>query len=733
MNATRLPTDIVSAATFFVALVLALQQIDADSLWWDLARGRSVVAGNLSPAATLLAGDEQAEADWLGGLPWFILYAALGPHGLMVARCCSVFGLLLFLRRMMPDRPIRLRGTIVVVAFLLAASPAVDPTGCWWDVGLGSLLLAPGIPRATASSQSAPETWWTRNQIFVTRFCLTVLWANVSPRSLLAVAGCRSAGSLLATLAGLCLSPRGFFGLTDSLQILMPPLSIMVGEGASPTWLSGYPIAAAAPTIPQYAAWGVLSLMAAGQLRQGYTPAPTLRRGLGWCIPQLLILGNPASLSAVAPWLGFLAIGTATDAGGRPSGCSEPVTPASARQRAVGFLGLQESTRRYLTAGGLLGLGYLLASGPWGFSSGRLGWGLSPRLEVRQLASVLATRPQPGTVFAFDTRAAGMAAWVLDGPAPPDRPEQRRLRPWLTPQRALLNGRFAAEAQLAADLRVGWEMQHTDADGSSGGWWQPLLNRHTQLLLVPAEDDASLRHLEPTLYKPLLIDAPVLPYALSGDPQLSPAIVRTLADRELVEWGRWTLGSLRPSHTDQTIDLWGILSGRPDPRPLVRQARVFLAFDLPRAALKILQPLSQSGLTDTQRERIRATLQIAEFERLRLGRPTLFRAAVLARLGGRPAVDSELSDALKKHSPAALKPWPQSAAVYLEAGPVAAVGSLPGQTPETAWTAGMLWIEAGQPEQARAVLSSILEQPDTPMENQVRKILERLPQPRSPR
>lgn len=138
------------------------------------------------------------------------------------------------------------------------------------------------------------------------------------------------------------------------------------------------------------------------------------------------------------------------------------------------------------------------------------------------------------------------------------------------------------------ELRTGWDLQHPRVDGTSGGWWLPLLDRQTTLILIPAEDRRTLQSFEPELWKPLAIDAPIIPYAFSGTPWATPGILQALQEREFVESGPWQYQPSTPWGNDWCVDLWGGLTGQPDLQPIRRQIEIFSSLGLPIAAARMV-------------------------------------------------------------------------------------------------------------------------------------------------
>jgi hypothetical protein len=712
-----------------LAGVLALQAITADGMWWDLARGREVLRGAWAPAAALGAGDVRGEADWLGGMPWFVSFAVAGPAGLMAARLVGVGVVAMCCLRGRHARRGDARSMAAAAAALVASAPALDPIGAWWDVVCGWLLVAWTAFDDDMAPSARPRDarGWSGRLLAggtLGRVALAMAWANLGPRSLLALAttGGRRGLAPALTLAALCVTPLGPFGLLDSLWTLVPPLGLWLQEGGHPAWLAGHAIAGPAPVPIQFAAWLVLAALAAGQ-------RPGAAKLGAWLGLQGLLVANPASLPALAPFAWWLAVGAPRAA--VAAGPSRAVATRGPRVAVAGTASREADEARdadeargpaRLAALVITLVTLLAATGPWPGVPWRLGWGLAPRLEYRQLIEPLASGGPDGTAFAFDDRAAGMLVWAL-----PDGP-----RPWLVPHRALIGGRFVAEATRAAELRAGWDMRQRDRHGDWAGWWVPLVARDTRLVVVSDADVATIRHLEPGVFKPLVIDAPVVPYAVAGDPRLSAAILRALADRALVENGAWTFSPPRSIQTDWSTDLWGLVAGRPDPRPLVARADVFLAMRQPRAALKIALALRQAGIADCTGRIADATMQIADAERLVLGAPAALRAAVLARLGVRPAAASalerSLADVASADAGTAREDGIMSvASAYLAAGPVAGLERLTAVGIDDPWTRAMLELEAGRPAAARVLLERLAGADEPRLAGAARDMLAKLP------
>ena len=566
---------------------LALRPIAADDFWWHLARGRTVWQGTATPSATLLSLDTAREADWFGGVPLFVIFDVAGFHGLMLLRVVAVVATARVLIRL--GGAGRSTWDLVTLAIGLAASSAAcDATPRMFDL-FGLLLvtsfgLRAGADRDRRWSPLVVLALWsnlaTLPIVGWTLFAATRIDAAMDRRE-----GVRSATKRLVLdllfAAGACsLTPRGVFTLWDSLRLAVPRLVVDAAVLHETTWR---PLVGSEWGLTE---WAFVSLTAIAFLRMLKQPP-----ALVWCVQLFAAatLGwiNTASVPIAALWMTVLLIQFR-----RAGGLSSPAAPSS--RAAV------SRWRRVIPTTAFAGLTVMVWF-PW--PGLRPGWGLDPQLDHRILdATLTEARPQgPGlqgagtldlTAYADDVRSAGMCSWVTRG----------RIQPHDVPQRALLAGRLRDFVLLRHDLQWNRLSRYRREDDSWGGWWLPLRDRHTGLVLVAAEHTRLIRSLEPTIWKPLSLDSPVLPYGQAGDAGASGKIVEVLKQRAFVEDGPWVSSLLGPSGTDLSLDLWGFLAGAsPNVEQELRQSRVFRAMHLPRAGLRVLLPCLRSSQADTSR------------------------------------------------------------------------------------------------------------------------------------
>ncbi|MEQ9071446.1 MAG: hypothetical protein RLO18_32225, partial [Gimesia chilikensis] len=122
----------------FLLIVTAsfvLTPIAAPDVWWQLSRGQTVLAELAVPGPILAAGNPTAEADWLGGFPFFMSWLIAGFSGLMLLKFCGTFLLLyLLMRRFEPQ--LQWAAFALALVTLLAANAAWQPTPRLWDCWL---------------------------------------------------------------------------------------------------------------------------------------------------------------------------------------------------------------------------------------------------------------------------------------------------------------------------------------------------------------------------------------------------------------------------------------------------------------------------------------------------------------------------------------------------------------------------------------------------------------------
>ncbi|WP_164104012.1 hypothetical protein [Candidatus Laterigemmans baculatus] len=582
-----------------VAAVAALQPICSEDLWWQLSRGRQVLLGSVQPSADLLTLETAREADWLGGVPGYLLYAALGAGGLMVARLAIVT--FLAWRWIAAGR---FEALLTGGLALLAISPALSPLPGGFDVIAIVLLMAwSSRARSLIAEQRSDRQELAAAQPLLRRHLawlglLFFAWGNLGGgiglgAGLLLVTATTATllrqsltfrfGSLALLVAGVAgsLNPRGLGAWSDSVRLLFPAATVSPAVLEQTPWA---PLPSAAWGFPSLALL-ILTLLwlarCVGAARLGSIPLGAVSgerrtRAVQFLFVQGLAWFSAANVPLAIAWL-------ASDLVDRWRIASEHHDGKSSQGAGVALA----------TAAALI-----LAM----FFSGRLdslGWGIDARLDPRLLEIALAETRPAGTAFADDVRSGGMLAWTL--PPVSDRPG---LRLQDVPSRALIGGRLAEHQHLLVDLRTGRQTRYWRQDRSPGGFWLALQLRNTSLLCISSDRFELVRALEPTIWKPLSLDSPVIPYARAGDAAYADQLLAVLRYRQLVNLDPWTYVVPPSSGSEFDRDLFGLRETAVGESLLVRQARTFRAMELHYAALRVLfvgrQRWPQSGAIEAE-------------------------------------------------------------------------------------------------------------------------------------
>lgn len=546
-----------------IAFWVALQPLASDALWWDLSRGREVLAGSISPSRSLLELDQQAESDWLGGVLGFIAYALLGSSGLMLFRVAFVSSVAAILW-------LSVRGAMTATNFLFA-----------------SLTLLCLLPAANSVSLvydviGVTMTLWFANRWFddaQPRFVVTLavvcgLWANfgacyaiflpivisvaIGRFSKSSVSGRSFAIGMTALIACAVLNPRAGLGMVDSIRRM-----IVVGDidsahrgtdGMLHTWLGlspeyGVVIPVAFVGISVLALWRQFRLL-------GHSPSRFWQIASVGLVCQYIVWTSQANLSMAAVWIAM----TCVSVGWPVNRSSDKRFPAAQHLQILGCC--------------LLLIGVVAIYAP-----NRLGWGIDAAQDPRYLQNALPEDLPPGTAWADSLRSAGLLAWI--------HPAGIRLQD--VPHRAMLGGRLRRHEDIRHDLVGQRKTSYYRGDGSQGGWWLSLQDRQTEMLLVASTNVELIRGLEPTLWKPLTLDSPVLAYASTGNAAYSKKILEILQQRHFVDRGVWAFQ--RPQSTGSAFDRdrCGLAQDVGSIEQSVRQASVFASMDCPHAAMRVLQ------------------------------------------------------------------------------------------------------------------------------------------------
>lgn len=554
-----------SSSVLWISLIAAgvsLRPTSSNSLWFELSRGAAVLDGNVWPSLRLLVNERVADADWLAGVPFAVAYFLWDVHGLMTLKISGVVLAVLVGWRLAGDS-CKARKSSLLGLGLLASLASWDVAPQFWDViGIVVLFGCLGSNRSKLWLELLVLAVWSHlgNLVVVglVTWCLTRWLERCRKAEVLAGLGRKKwfAEVLLATVA-CSLNPRGAMSLWDSLRLAVPRIAC---EGATLLETEWRPLSNTTWEV-SHVAFAILA-----GLGLGCGIGRLMAFGFGVLVVLAVALGMMCSahVGIAGMWLSLLLLRRECV----PSASVATALPAR-------FRCSQNAWR--------LAIVPLIIAAWWPWEGRRSGWGLDARLDERLLAEAISKCSMNGTVWADDELSAGMCLWVTN----------QRLKIQDTSRRALLGGRLREFVRLRRDFEQGRLAAYRRDDDSVGGWWLPLRERETVLLVVSAERCRLLRALEPTLWKPLALDSPVLPFGESGVPEVSPRILDVLRQRDFIETQAWSPALMGPTGTDRLWDLWGCLKVSPNIEQELRQARVFRALQRPRAALRVLEPALQ--------------------------------------------------------------------------------------------------------------------------------------------
>lgn len=645
-DAHRWEVWIQRVAVLVTGWFVAFQPISADDWWWQLSRGRAVLQGTWSPSAKLLTSENGWEADWLGGLPAYVLYESFGASGWMLCRLAVVGGLLwLAVDSLRSRRLVGFPAMLLTTATLIAVAGYLDPVPRTF--GMLGMLFVVWWSWPTFNSSRVPDlagrhrTSWRSLVAVATVFWL---WASTSPSVALGgllmliaalhetLAGSRGARARwiegVVAIVAASLTPRGPLTWSDSLAWLLP------ASRTSPAALEGTPWAPLHRTDWELDSWLFLGLTVLWIVNRWLLRRRSSAAGKGQVATAGADSSPPATASGVAPgWrqaglellelLPFVAVQLvawsslhnvpivivwlAADIGfqWRTAGLwlkedsaktgSEDASGERARGgSAVRMLESVSAAQKHFAVspsvlGGVLLIALIAVLLKISELPRSMGWGISATLDNRLLLAALEdTRPY-GTALADDTRSAGMLIWILPQlPFDGDSVDRPPLRLQDIACRAVPTGRWERQRQLLEDLRRGRLMRYWRDDGTPGGYWLELDKRDTTLLCISNSNVDLIEGLEPSIWKPLSLDSPVIPYAAAGDEAYVRRLIEILQQREIVEYQNWHYQLPGSVGSAFDRDFFGVWPDTADADQVARQADVLRAMDLHYAALRVL-------------------------------------------------------------------------------------------------------------------------------------------------
>ncbi|HBJ33662.1 MAG TPA: hypothetical protein DDZ51_02645, partial [Planctomycetaceae bacterium] len=575
---------LVAIVALFAFAAVALQPISSDLTWWQLSCGRQAIAtASLWPSVDLLIHESQGESTSVGAIVSTAIYLLFGASGWMLVRVAvviaasalAVFGWRRWLGDESADNPNTSAPVALVAISLAALSPYLDPVPILFDV-VATAVVAAWIVRRDNGRPTDTRAY------FLSLAILFLFWANFGNHcfvgiSMVVVAGLsrlwnamqtsevRSlfrefAGSVTVAFCFALINPIGWRVWIDSFSqtaawMVTPPWTL---AGTDWTALTDVTWGLSHIVFLLLTLFTFVALLFSSQ-RHSHIAVTIVMQFFAWTsavnMPLAIMWMTVKILASPRYW----------------PVSQQPVSPSPAwRSQLQSLLSI---------AGMVFVLAVMIRTS---------GWGLDANLDPRMLQNALADAPDTGTILTDDSRSTGMVAWVLGPVQRRDSTGSQSARLHDEPRRALVAGRLVEHRRLFADLRDSQQMSYWRDDESQGGWWLPLTQRGTSLLACSRRDLKLIRRLEPTIWKPLSLDSPVLIYARAGDPIHTPKIVDVLGQRDFVNSGMWDYQPPPSTGSAYDRDRFGLFPARAQPDPTLDQADVFAAMDLQIAALKVL-------------------------------------------------------------------------------------------------------------------------------------------------
>jgi hypothetical protein len=652
-----------------VTLLVVLRPLSDQDLWWHLARGRAVVAGTLSPSQSLLTLDRAAEADWLGGVPFYLLWTLGGEAALACVPLLAAVGLLWFVGRRMSFVPWA-AAVLGLPLALLVVRDGLQPVPHLFDLC--------GLVAVWALLQSKP---WERGRWLAVGlvFCL---WANLSAGVLygllllpLFAPPARSVWKLVvAALVGGALTPRGLLTWRDAVVLFVPRAFAGPVESVPANWngllADGLIDSASIAFLLLWGGWVIVRLRSQRDLVVVARLA----------VPLMLVLLNRSHLPLAGLWV-------VLDWLSSPSTVPPSVVmPGRWLQAALTVT--------------MLAAVLVEATGEGPGECRRLGWGIAQELDHRLLdVATLNIDDEHAAAWAAEARSAGVVVWVGGGVRLIDHP-----------QRALLAGRWPLHAALRQDLLGAHRAAYRRADGGWGGFVRRLSEWNISLMFVPVEDVPLNRALTETPWRPVDLDSPTVPYASTDDEFFARPIVEALRQEGFVEAGPWQPTIDVYDSGGWRLDFAAWLGIGPQPAPAIRQSQLFRARDLPTASLRALLPVRQQSRSRRLQDEFRLCQEkLAYQEWVTFGDASLFRKRVVQSLTGdqRSPSQAPWRQIDLRSAPPSLDAWDASLREYNAGRVREAIAALPLQTDEEHYAAAMMWLELGELQPARAQLQPL--------------------------
>ncbi|MCA9051761.1 MAG: hypothetical protein KDA89_23645, partial [Planctomycetaceae bacterium] len=653
-----------------IVVLIALRPISTPDLWWSLSLGREVSAGAWNPAAQLLTTEVRPVADWLGGLPFFLLWQWGGVYCLAAVPVpAALLSIRLLTGNVRRNTPVL--SVVFVPLFVCLARLGLQPTPVLYD-----LLFFGWLTKSTTRDQTSARTG-LRSGIFT--FLTFSLWANLSSGVLwgllrVIVAECislraltspsgtgNSAGlpqflsgrvngrpTVLPALLGCMVTPAGTGTLADAVTAAAPHAFCYQNAFGDATWRGLMDMQWTATDWGFILMWVAVLILFIRYVRRFRTASVSEFVG----VTDLVAL--PIAVPAIPLFGGLLARGNLPICAAWMLADAAWITSSASRiaTSQTGLLPVRK-VGLWLVVTIVTALSLLDAAGRISSDGARLGLGISQQLDFRLLNVNLPPRPfgvsGQGTLsagadewvgWAPDTRSAGIAVWSIPG-----------LKLVDAPTRALVGGRTQMHELLAADLLGEHRARYRRDDGSWGGWVATLEEWNVGLLFIPAEQFFLNQAMQRTTWRTIDLDSPTVPYVSTDDGTFAEDIVETLSQEDFVNYGGWQPSvDIYDSH-GWRFDVVSVITGQPESAPAVRQSQRLRAAGLTMAALRSLLPVrSVTRHWTLRQEFLTCQAELLESEMTEFGHSRRLRAEVFRQLVG-DSGDNKLLRSLREEAP----------------------------------------------------------------------------------
>ena len=697
-------------------LLLAQRQISSPDVWWDIAKGREVVAGSVQPSSQTLSLDTTPEADWFGGVPLYLAWTVGGVHLLsgMPILACLLIWLLIGVKQLQHLAPSSL--LIYSVLLLCAARDIIQPTGAVFDlIGLVAIWRISGSHCKTITRLAAT-------------FLTFLVWANIGPtptwgltflcafaftpapqRGLASISSATTSsattssattrpiqnpmdtaiiGMFVIGTLGTILTPRGIMTLRDSLILTFPASFSHAMHYVETPWtgllFTGAWRSSEWCFIIMWC-FATVSRIAVRQNQGRSLSKPPLRQLTGWLLPLLAVVLCRRNIPVCSLWLFLQTISNAKFA--------TNLTPSGqARKHSVWHGGLAAS---------LLLLMLCDATGQGAKPFHRLGWGIAPEIDPR----LLDLEPKQGSdefvsAWSADRKSTGMVAWLYPSIKLIDHP-----------QRALLGGRTNLHDGLIADFLGAHRARYRRDDGTWGGWVNTLANWKATIVFVPVEMEQLNRSLQKTTWRPLDLDSPTVPFVSTEDLRYAQVILDTMQQERFVETGPWAPSIDVYDGRGWRFDIVEALGGPMAPSPAILQSQKFRSMNSPLAALRALLPLRHGRQHQSLRHEFqKCQIELANQEWTTFGNTTRFRQQVVHELNTTENVYSELTNATSTSVKNAETVEMQTAVnLYIAGDLESAIAALPNNDDEATYAIAMIQLELGESTKAKANFQRLID------------------------